>query len=55
MAKRRETRATTPRADARARRLDLRVALIIAATVLAYWPALPSPFFFDDQTGIVTN
>lgn len=55
MAKRRDARATTPRADARARRLDLRVALIIAATVLAYWAALPSPFFFDDQTGIVTN
>lgn len=55
MAKRRETRASTPRADARARRLDFRVALIIAATVLAYWAALPSPFFFDDQTGIVTN
>ena len=33
----------------------LRIAVLIAAGALAYWPALPSPFLFDDLTAVVTN
>lgn len=48
-------RAAKPRKDARPARVALHCAVLVIAAALAYWPALDSPFLFDDRPAIIEN
>ncbi|MGE0445238.1 MAG: hypothetical protein AB7P99_08410, partial [Vicinamibacterales bacterium] len=49
-------RAAKPRHDdVRPTRGALHVAVLVIAAALAYWPALDSPFLFDDRPAVVDN
>jgi hypothetical protein len=54
-ARRAVERAPAPEDDARPTGIALRAAILVLAGALAYWPALDSPFLFDDRPAIVDN